>query len=285
MTLRDRLVFGTGRLAGGGYAKRSRAMIETCLNADIRNFDTAPSYGMGAAEALLGEVAGPLKGIAIHTKVGSLRPSLPLLRGWAKSARNLLPRARIQLEDALPIIPFAGPPSSNDYSPIAIAASLDRSRRLLRRDQLDLVLLHESEPELVPAETWALLKKLQSIGQIERLGFAHYGPPSNMAKDLVAQTAPQAADFLAAGTRANRVFHSLRQSLAQGQSSNSGLAARAKSVAANFGIAWASGAGSYLVAMLLLAEAWPDAQLIFATSRPENLAEFLALLDRVEGRN
>lgn len=142
--LRERLIFGTGRLAGGAYASRSKALIAACQAAGIVRFDTAPSYGMGAAEELLGSAVGA--GSIIHTKVGSSRPAWSSLRGWAKYLRNSVHnRATVERVNIAPLR-FQEPDHAMDFSPAAIVRSLNRSRRLLRRDRLDLVLLHEAEP-------------------------------------------------------------------------------------------------------------------------------------------
>ena len=50
----DRLGFGCGRLRAGLEERNSRRLIEAALERGIRYFDTAPSYGDGASERVLG---------------------------------------------------------------------------------------------------------------------------------------------------------------------------------------------------------------------------------------
>ena len=280
--LTERLVFGTARLAGGPYAARSRRMIEACIGADITRFDTAPGYGMGASEALLGEVTAGQNDIALHTKVGSLRPSAPDLRGWAKWVRNLAPNAAAahRLDGA--IESFTQVPPGMTFSAEAVAGSLARSHDLLQREQIDLVLLHEAEPQLIDQSAWNTLCAAAAQGAIGRLGFAHYGPPQHSDPLLIAQTAPQAADFLRGTPGQPRIFHSIRRALRAAMRQDTAITKAAEQLTVQFGLSPDNGAHEYLVGLLLLARHWPDAALIFATSRPENLAGFVGLIARVE---
>src|ERR1700753_2487125 len=73
------LVFGCGPIgsyAADGDEETGEAALRAALEAGIRRFDVAPSYGDGQAEALLGaalrdrEDADPGAGIVVSTKVG-----------------------------------------------------------------------------------------------------------------------------------------------------------------------------------------------------------------------
>jgi Aldo/keto reductase family len=50
-----RLRFGCAGLLGGVAKTQSRALLDAAWGAGIRHFDTAPTYGDGASEALLGD--------------------------------------------------------------------------------------------------------------------------------------------------------------------------------------------------------------------------------------
>src|SRR4051794_650140 len=69
-----RVGFGCARLFGGGEYKASSRLIEAALQAGIRHFDTAPSYGSGLSENVLGAVLAGVKGVTIATKIGVSRP-------------------------------------------------------------------------------------------------------------------------------------------------------------------------------------------------------------------
>lgn len=280
--MRERLVFGTARLSGGPYAVKSRGLIEQCLKAGIRQFDTAPGYGLGAAECLLGDVLDGVECVSIHTKVGSPRPGQPTLLGWAKWLRNLAPSKAADERMAIEIERFSAPPAGNDYSAAAIARSLETSRRNLRRDRLDLVLLHEAEPVNLAADSWKILLEQRDSGRIGQLGFAHFGPPQTPVTALVAQTAPLPDDFLTVPAGQPRIFHSVRKSLRFACQSDPRVAAVADELAKKQQLDRGSGATEYLLGIQLLARAAPDARMIFATNQPAHLAEFVDLLDRAE---
>lgn len=280
--LRQRLVFGTGRLCSGPYAAQSRRMIERCLAAGILAFDTAPSYGMGAAEGLVGDVVGDLAGVAVHTKVGSLRPSYPALRGWAKGLRNLAPNLGAGARVDIGLTRHTGPSQGMDYSAAALRASLARSHDLLRRERIDLVLLHEAEPAEIEAQGWAVLSGELASGGIGALGFAHSGPAGNADPALAAQLAPWPQDFLGASDNRPRLFHSVLRGYREAAARDPAVAAAGAAIVARYGLGGERMAGEYVAALVLLAQVWPKAQLVFATTEPQRLAGLLALIDRVE---
>lgn len=282
MTLRSRLVFGTARLSGGPYAAQSRRLIEQCLKAGITRFDTAPGYGLGAAECLLGDVLDGVECVSIHTKVGSPRPGQPTLLGWAKWLRNLAPNRQAEARLDLRLERFSAPPPGNDYSAVAVAQSLEKSCENLRRQTLDLVLLHEAEPSHLPVESWQNLLAQRDAGLITRLGFAHFGPPQSSDPSLVAQIAPQPTDFLDSSSDEKRIYHSVRKAVRFACQENASVAASAENLLVDHGLDQSKAAEEYLLGILMLARSNPDASMIFATNRSDHLADFLNVLNRVD---
>lgn len=285
MILRDRLIFGTARLSGGAYARRSRHVIEACLQAGIRRFDTAPSYGMGAAEQLLGEVTCGIDQVAIHTKAGAPKPAFSGLRGWAKALTAPVRRGSGNSRMTLPIAPYRGPDVAMNYTAAALQTSLARSHDLLRREVLDLALLHEAEPRHIDAASWAVFEQAAAQGSAREIGFAHFGPLLAEHPGLTAQIAPCAADFAQEDNPGKRIFHSIRRATLELAGRDPGVAARLATIAGEFGLEREGAAGEYLAALLLLARIQPRARLIFATGDPAHLGRFLSLLGRVEGRS
>jgi aryl-alcohol dehydrogenase-like predicted oxidoreductase len=106
-------------LAGGEPAGRgetddnvSRAAIRAGVEAGVRFFDTAQAYGAGHSERLLGDVLSDHPEVRIATKVGLI----------VNEEARTVERATID--------------------PDEIEASVEASRGRLRRDRIDLVLLH-----------------------------------------------------------------------------------------------------------------------------------------------
>src|ERR1700722_10139123 len=96
------LGFGTSQLMGRIGRKGSLRLMEVAYDAGIRHFDTAPLYGLGAAEAMVGEfAAGKRAHTTIATKFGIRPPTRSPLMDFAKStarvAVKVVPSLRAKL--------------------------------------------------------------------------------------------------------------------------------------------------------------------------------------------
>lgn len=139
------LTLGTGLLSGRTSPSRARRIIDAALDAGVTRVDTARAYGSGETEHLLGAALRTHPDVTVITKVGLgplSRQVVSALKWRAASPLvGLLPagvggRAAMGDEDA---DDDAGPRLDEE----SIRISIDRSRRALRRERLDVVLLHE----------------------------------------------------------------------------------------------------------------------------------------------
>lgn len=141
----SRLGFGASRLSGGRESAESFAVLEAAFEAGIRHFDVAPLYGLGEAEGVLGQfLAGRHNQVTITTKYG-LRPPrarsvLSLAKGIVKPIATRLPGLKGGLIRSLAAV--TPPPR---YSPQELTASLETSLRALRRECIEIFLLHEAD--------------------------------------------------------------------------------------------------------------------------------------------
>ena len=136
------LGLGTWGLSGGGYAPvpeaTQDAVIERALALGVSLFDTADSYALGGMEQRLGERLEKHPDVVIVTKLGTDRKTLP---------------------------------ERKSFAPAFIRESFDRSRERLRREVVDVVLLHNpSERSLERGEACAVLKELKEAGSIRAWG-------------------------------------------------------------------------------------------------------------------
>ena len=136
------LGLGTWGLSGDGYSPVSEAeqdaVIERALALGVTLFDTADSYGQGAMETRLGERLAAHPQAVIVTKLGTDRDAVPVRKS---------------------------------FKPEFIRESFERSRERLKRDVIDVVLLHNpSESTLARGEAAAVLQELQNAGQIRAWG-------------------------------------------------------------------------------------------------------------------
>jgi len=123
------LGFGTaplGNLFERVEDQAADAAIATALDAGIRFFDTAPFYGYGLAERRLGAALArvPAASVAISTKVGRRIVDAP---GFRPSEGYLVDGHRAVF----------------DYSRAAVLESFEESLLRLRRDRVDVLLLHD----------------------------------------------------------------------------------------------------------------------------------------------
>lgn len=148
---------GTAPL-GGLYAEVSLddavATVQAAVDAGYRYFDTAPLYGYGAAERVLGIVLGGGAGeIAVSTKVG-----------------------RIIDEDAPPapddMYAVAAGAASWDFSADGVHRSLESSLERLGRSYVDVVYIHDPDQHARQAldEAYPALERLRSEGVIGAIG-------------------------------------------------------------------------------------------------------------------
>lgn len=163
----SRLVFGTASLHHRAREADRQALLRAAIEAGFSHFDTSPMYGNGVAEASLGALPRELaQGITLTTKVGLYAPA-----GARASVPDLY--ARKLLGKVLPVLNRAVVDGSVQRARLSFGASLRR----LRRERVELLLLHEPVASLLVCDEWLkFLQGLQSQGQIGAWGVAGEAP-------------------------------------------------------------------------------------------------------------
>lgn len=136
--------FGFG-VAGGltNLLTNGAHIVETAIERGVRVFDTAPSYGDGRAEEMLGGFLRKNTDVRVMTKAGI-------------ESAGITKRRR-------------------DFSPQAIERSIERSRQRLQRDVIDVVCLHGPDPDEMQTPLFDTLQALKQRGWVRQFGIAGRG--------------------------------------------------------------------------------------------------------------
>jgi D-threo-aldose 1-dehydrogenase len=136
------LGFGTTSLMGAATTRERLALLETAFDAGIRHFDTAPYYGYGEAERILGDfLIGKRDQVTLTTKFGIEAPAVMksrLVNLLARRVLRLFPFLRKGLSRGAQSLSKKGA-----FTPADARRSLDQSLTALKTDHVDLFLLHE----------------------------------------------------------------------------------------------------------------------------------------------
>jgi D-threo-aldose 1-dehydrogenase len=171
-TATSRLGFGASRVLGGAARRHSLMLLETAFDEGIRHFDTAPAYGSGGAEDVLGEFLARHPGeCTVTSKFGLPRPQGATRsfhtygRAVARLALSRFPTVKARLVQAA-----QGEAVAAEYGPDEMTNSLQTSLRELRLDRLDLFLLHEIELENLSEELKRELERAVKDGSVGAWG-------------------------------------------------------------------------------------------------------------------
>lgn len=160
--------FGGYALGGGYWGPQDEAQgvraVETALELGMCAIDTAPVYGFGASERIVGRaLAGRRERAIVMTKVG-LRWDGPNEPGDPRVAEAK---------------PQAGPdgakvPVVRDSRPAAVRACVDASLRRLGVERIDLVQIHWPDPHTPLADTLGELVELRRAGKVAWIGVSNF---------------------------------------------------------------------------------------------------------------
>ncbi len=139
---------GTWPIGGARYGERDDAAaitaIQAAVDAGVTCFDTAPSYGNGNAEELLGSALKGRRDAAVIVTKGGLV--------WDEGSHVLGRNGR----------------------PEYLAARLDESLRRLGTDYVDLFMIHWPDLDTPLAETMGGLEALVASGKVRAVGVSNF---------------------------------------------------------------------------------------------------------------
>ena len=154
--------------------KAQQRLLEVAYEAGFRHFDVAPSYGLGAAEAVLGRfLARRPSGVTVATKVGIVvRRYFASVQALQRPARAIVRRFPMLRGSAARAVGTAIHSRSN-FLPQACTHSLESSLRALKLDAVDLLLLHDPDPsDLADGRLLEWLSQQKQRGVVRSIGLA-----------------------------------------------------------------------------------------------------------------
>lgn len=161
--------FGTTALLSLSDEKERQQVLRAAFEAGITHFDTAPYYGYGEAERILGRfIKDHRDEVTITTKFGIQPPSVAgggsVAAVVKKAVRHFAPLRKLLAKQAGKMV-RRGAFSAGDAE-----RSLETSLRALQTDHIDVYLLHEANPSDVGDELLAFLQGKVREGVIGRFG-------------------------------------------------------------------------------------------------------------------
>jgi len=118
--------------------------IHTALDAGVNWIDTAPFYGWGRAEEIVGRALRGRDDALVFTKCGTFR--------------------REDGDDYM------------DLRPESVRADVEASLRRLGREQVDLLQPHDRDPRVPVEETWGAVLDLVAEGKVRHGGLSNHRP-------------------------------------------------------------------------------------------------------------
>ncbi len=256
--------FGTAYLGRRHGLRDGSRLLGAACDAGITHFDTAPMYGLGLAERILGRfLTGRRDAVTVATKVGL--PAPPRV-SW------ILPGRLVR-----------GPLTSQRAFDVRSArASLERSLRALGTDYVDLLLLHECDPREVTDDLQGFLADCVAAGTARWTGTAtsisataaiseHWAPFPNVVQ-IPLEPRPALAGALPGSKALVTITHStVAQMLQHAQHELQSSPRRIRSWSEELGVdctrmdVWAG------LALAAARRANPDGVTLFSSRRPDRV--------------
>lgn len=138
-----------GWMWGGTDEAQSIAAIQASIDEGVSLIDTAPAYGKGLSEEIVGRaIAGRRDRVVLATKCGLV---------WHTTKGNHF-------------FDYDGKPVHRHLGAESIAHELEQSLRRLGTDHVDLYITHWQDPTTPVAETMGALRDLRQAGKIRAIG-------------------------------------------------------------------------------------------------------------------
>jgi aryl-alcohol dehydrogenase-like predicted oxidoreductase len=156
------IIMGTwaigGWMWGGTDVKKAIEAIQTSIENGVTTIDTAPAYGMGLSEEIVGEaIKGKRDKVVIATKCG--------LR-WDESDPTVRSPNRNFEKEPVEI--------KNNLTKKSIFHECEQSLKRMKLDAIDLYQIHWPDPSTPIEESWSAMAELKKQGKVRAIGVSNF---------------------------------------------------------------------------------------------------------------
>ncbi|TZF86211.1 aldo/keto reductase (plasmid) [Pedobacter sp. BS3] len=274
--MRKHIGFGCVTLTTFPFKQQAIRLLNTVYDQGITLFDTAPLYGKGYSEKIVGEFSrGKRDKLVISTKFGlgdNFDNRIPISVALFINYLNKLRKSN-SFKTIIPhIIQSESLQSYRKIQKNSIQRSLEQSLHALRTDYIDNYLLHEGLPGFLTEDSLDYLFKMKENGTIKKLGiacsFTNFKQENNYQDWDILQYEfipdfKSKLDFYNQHTDKLHIFHSILKPLAQG----------IKSVDIS-----SDELAGFLLMHAIISN--PCGKVLFSTTKEKNLIKNLSVLDK-----
>ncbi|MEW5685513.1 MAG: aldo/keto reductase [Pseudomonadota bacterium] len=134
-----------GSMTADQTPAQARVLLAAARDLGVNVFDTANIYAQGRSERLIGETVGRAQDVCIVTKAGQVFPLKQRLLAPLRGPVSAILKRSKSAAAGLRAVRSHGLP--RDYRPEALSEAIEQSLKRLRRDQVEIFLLHSPRRE------------------------------------------------------------------------------------------------------------------------------------------
>ncbi len=166
---------GAAPLGSRTSPKESIQVLNEAFDLGITFYDTAPSYGQGESEKIIGKVFEKKRDkVIITTKVGRYPTyALQMASKFKPLARKVLQKLSgngVRQPVQSSVQTFIRSQTKSNFQPSTLSQSVEASLRRLRSDYIDLLLLHDIPQSTETDKVFELLQSLKQQGKVRYYG-------------------------------------------------------------------------------------------------------------------
>ncbi|HTC00045.1 MAG TPA: aldo/keto reductase [Ferruginibacter sp.] len=173
MNARSKMGFGCVGLSAQPFESGALKLLEVAYNEGIIHFDTAPLYGKGYSEKILGRfLKGKRDKVTVTTKFGLPGGASKNIPAWLALPLNQLKKIKKGKSSVKGQFQLPGLLSHRQIGIDLVRTGFEKSLHNLQTDYIDYYLLHEALPSFLTEEALLYVVELKKKGLIKRIGIA-----------------------------------------------------------------------------------------------------------------